>query len=81
MTRRLYEFVCPENHLTEQFIDETIREADCLTCSKPATRIVSAVACSLDPISGHYPSATMQWAKDRQVKIQQERKHDPEYNP
>jgi len=76
MTRRIYEFICPDQHVTEAFIDEEVRETDCLTCDKTASRMVSAVQCTLDPLSGHWPGATMKWAKNRQDQIKRERRED-----
>ena len=74
MTRRIFEFICPDQHVTERFIDEEERETECSTCDKTASRIVSAVQCTLDPLSGDWPGATMKWAKDREQKIKHERK-------
>ena len=73
MTRRIFEFICPDQHVTERFIDEEVRETDCSTCSKIASRMVSAVQCTLDPVSGDWPGATMKWAKNRQDQIKRER--------
>lgn len=73
MARRIFEFICPDQHVTERFIDEEVRETDCSTCEKIATKMISAVQCSLDPLSGHWPGATMKWAKNRQDQIKRER--------
>ena len=81
MTRRIYEFLCPDGHTNNEFVDETVRQTECETCGKESTRIVSAVPSVLDPLSGDYPSSTMKWAQNRQQQIQKERKQDPEYNP
>jgi hypothetical protein len=76
MTRRIYEFVCPDGHVTEKFIDEEVRETDCSACDATATKMISAVQCSLDPISGDWPGATMKWAKNRQDQIKRERSRE-----
>lgn len=81
MTRRIYEFLCPDGHTNDEFVDEAVRQTECSTCGKEAIRIVSAVTAVLDPLSGAFPGSTMKWASDRQRMIQQERKQDPEYNP
>tara|TARA_B110000858_G_C17596632_1_gene378115 strand:+ start:611 stop:742 length:132 start_codon:yes stop_codon:yes gene_type:complete len=39
-----------------------------------ASRIISPVRSLLDPISGDFAGATMKWARDREKKIQKERK-------
>ena len=76
MTRRIFEFRCPNEHVTERFIDEDARETACSTCDATASRMVSAVQCTLDPLSGHWPGATMKWAKSRQDQIKRERSKD-----
>jgi len=35
--------------------------------------MISAVQCTLDPLSGDWPGATMKWAKNRQDQIKRER--------
>ena len=74
MTRRIYEFLCPDQHVTDRFIDEEVRETECSTCGKTATKMLSAVQCTLDPISGHFPGSTMKWAKNREDQIRRERR-------
>lgn len=61
---RLYrEFRCPEcNDKFERLVENTITTARC-SCGGNAKKVVSAVRCVLDPISGHFPSATDKWAK------------------
>jgi len=76
MPRRIYEFRCSDNHITEQYIDEKEGQTTCSICDKTAFRIVSAVKCSLDPISGHFPDATAKWAKNRDYQIKRERREE-----
>jgi hypothetical protein len=44
-----------------------------LLATKTASRMISAVQCTLDPLSGDWPGATMKWAKNRQDQIKRER--------
>lgn len=74
MTRRIFDFKCSDDHVTESLIDESIREAPCKTCGNVATRVISPVASMLDIASGDFPGATAKWARDRQRKINQENK-------
>ena len=74
MSRRIYDFQCTELHITEAFIDSTIKEHVCAECGAKAQRIVSPVRSMLDPISGDFPGATMKWAKNRQETIKRERR-------
>ena len=71
---RIFDFKCPNDHVFEAFVDSECRETECKECSEVARRIISPVKTVLDPLSGSFPGATMKWAKDRQKKIQQERK-------
>ena len=57
------EFRCQEcTTKFEKFIDNSIATVRC-SCGGLANKVVSAVRCVLDPISGHFPSATDRWAK------------------
>jgi len=72
--RLLFDFRCPDNHVTEALVASDEREHLCGLCNKMAQRIISPVRSSLDHISGDFPGATMKWAKQRQQKIKIERK-------
>ena len=71
--RILIDFKFPNGHKFEKFTDPTLK-VPCPTCGADSKRVVTAANVQLDPISGHFPSATRSWAKMRQQKIQQERK-------
>lgn len=55
MARRMYEFMCPDNHRFERLTDEHERTSVCPQCSQEGKRIISAVHLSakmgLDPSS------------------------------
>lgn len=72
--RLMFDFECPDGHITESLINSDENTAPCKECGKPASRMISPVRCYLDPYSGHFPGATETWAKGRQKKIQEERK-------
>ena len=72
--RRMYEFVCEDEHISEALVDETCRELACRACGKPATRIVSMVRSQLEGITGAFPSAYDAWDRKRSEKLAQERK-------
>lgn len=79
--KRLFEFKCEDDHITEQFVNSEDRTSDCRTCGKPAKRIISAPRVSLDPISGDFPGATMKWARNREAQIQREKKAIANHGP
>jgi len=72
--RRMFEFVCEDGHISEAFVDDSVRELSCRACAKKATRIVSAVNMKLEGISGAFPSAYDAWERKRSEKLAQERK-------
>ena len=70
----LFEFMCKDGHLTEKLVSRETRQIDCPQCEEVATRVISAVRCSLDPTSGHFPGATDKWVRAREQKMKLERK-------
>ncbi len=72
--RIFIDFKCSNGHTTEKFIDNKTKEIECPVCSKIASKVISPVRSLLDPISGDFVGATMKWARDREKKIQKERK-------
>jgi hypothetical protein len=74
MPRRLFDFACKNSHITESFVDIDTKEVQCSECGETATRIISPIRVSLDPISGDFPVATARWAKMRSEKIALEKK-------
>ena len=79
MPRRLYEFKCSNNHVTEQFVDETIKTSQCRECDENATRIISPTGIYLEPFSGLYPSSYDRWTRVRSEKMTQEKKRNAEH--
>lgn len=71
---RIYDFQCPNGHIFESFVDPQLMHLPCTQCTDVADRLISPVRSILDPISGTFPGATMKWARDRAVKLEQERK-------
>ena len=74
MPRRLFDFNCPNGHDFESFVDTSCKTLTCPICGTHSTRIVSYAGPVLDPISGHFPSATKNWSKWRHEVIKAERK-------
>jgi len=70
----LFDFKCDSNHVTEKLVKSDTTDIECPVCGNKALRQISAVRSKLDHISGDFPGATMRWAKQREQKINQERK-------
>jgi len=74
MPRRIFEFLCEEDHLQEHLVSYEITKVPCELCGKDAHRQISAPRISLDPVSGDHPQATARWARQREEKRLLERK-------
>ena len=79
MPRRLYEFKCAKDHVTEQFVDETIKISQCRVCDEEATRIISPTGIYLEPFSGLHPSSYDRWTRVRAEKLAKEKKTTAEH--
>jgi len=79
LSRRMYEFKCEQNHITERFIDEMEKTVNCDRCDGTATRIISPTGIYLEPFSGVYPSAYDRWTKVRAEKLKQDTKKNAEH--
>ncbi len=76
MARRMFEFLCEEEHLQESLVSDEVTKLTCEVCGKEALRIISTPRIALDPISGDYPGATARWERNRAEKMKIERKRN-----
>jgi hypothetical protein len=74
MPKRIYEFICSNDHITEAYIDSELRTTECKVCDQPAIRIISKPLVKLEGVTGDFPGAAMQWERKRNEKMAQERK-------
>lgn len=72
----MYDFKCKNLHVTESFVDETVKEVQCGECDEIATRIISPTGIYLEPFSGIYPQATERWERNRAEKLRLEKKQN-----
>ena len=83
--RRIFEFVCEKAHISERFIDDSVRTTECAICGSKASRIVSKPAIKLEGVTGAFPGAYDRWERIRAEKLAQERKqnasHGKEHTP
>lgn len=61
MALRMFEFVCDNGHITEKLVKDDVREVSCSVCEGLASRIMSAVRCNLEGITGDFPGAYRKW--------------------
>ena len=72
--RRIFDFQCAKGHITEKYVDDSVKVIQCPHCANDASRLISAPRISLEGISGDFPGATMAWEKRRESHIKYERK-------
>ena len=72
--KRMFEFLCTNDHLTEQFIDEDARTTVCRECGAEAMRQISTPRIALEGITGAFPGAADKWVTKRAEKLKQEQK-------
>jgi hypothetical protein len=61
--KRIFEFRCAKDHLTEKLVDDEVRSIECPHCRNEASRIISSPRISLEGITGAFPSAHEAWAR------------------
>ena len=74
MTRRIFEFQCNNDHVFEQYIDDSLKTTTCPACDTEAKRIISKPRIDLEGCSGDFPTAADAWVKRRESHMKYERK-------
>ena len=72
--KRMFDFQCAKGHITEKFIDDSVKVVQGPHCGNDATRLIAAPRVSLEGITGAFPGAAMAWEKRRESHIAWERK-------
>ncbi len=75
MARRMYDFKCSAEHITEGFVDYETTTISC-SCGDVANRIISPVRISLDGTDPLFVGAYDRWARIREEKTKQEVKRN-----
>lgn len=73
--RRMYEFRCSKEHLTEALVDYETTQVNC-ECGEVATRIISTPRIALDGTNPNFVGAYDRWARVREEKAKQEVKRN-----
>ena len=74
MAKRIFEFICTNNHLFDRYIDDEQFATSCPHCNANARRIISIPRIDLDGCSGDFPTASDAWVKKRESHMKYERK-------
>jgi len=75
--RVLNDFVCPQGHFKEHFVENYVMTLECHSCADVATKVRSVPNFQLpgnDPAG--FPTAYDKWNKKREQKIAQELKSE-----
>lgn len=74
MAKRIYEFLCKNSHISETYVESSVRNIKCNTCSEDAERIVSTPAIKLEGWSGSFPGAANKFDRIHREKLKAEQK-------
>jgi hypothetical protein len=74
MTKRIYEFVCKNDHINEIYVDSAVRTVNCQVCSQDAERMISSPAIKLEGWSGSFPGAANKFDRIHREKLKAEQK-------
>jgi len=70
--KRMFEFQCANDHVTERLIDDSLRTCICTECGENAIRLISKPRIALEGVSGDFPGAADAWVRKRAEKQKQE---------
>lgn len=75
MTVRVFDFVCLNQHKSEQFVGPETRAVQCPECDQLALRQPAAPRTKLEPFTGAFPSAADKWVRNRESHMAKERQN------
>lgn len=75
MSRKMYDFKCSNDHITESYVGYETTSILC-ECGLKANRIISPVRINLDGTDPVFVSAYDKWAKRHEEKQKQEAKQN-----
>lgn len=73
--RRMYDFKCEAQHVTEGLVDYETTQITC-ACGNVANRVISPVRISLDGTNPNFTGAYDRWARIREEKAKIEAKQN-----
>lgn len=69
--RILRDFICPEGHISEQYIDSNTDSIICNKCGNLATYVIGCPTIRLDGTDPAFPTAYDRWATIREKRHRQ----------
>lgn len=74
MSTRVFDFLCPNGHRVELFVEAGTEEAKC-DCGAVSVRQIATPRAVLDGCSGHFPTASDAWENRRKSHMRKESKN------
>lgn len=66
MSRRMFEFKCDSQHVTESLVELETQTLQCSVCGETATRMLSTPRIALNGWNMHFPTAADRWARNHE---------------
>ena len=66
MSLRYFDFQCAKEHVTEHLVDSEVTVVECPHCRNDASRLISTPRIKLEGITGAFPTAADQWARNHE---------------
>ena len=63
MAKRMFEFRCVKEHISEKFVGSEVMVVECPHCHNDASRIISSPRIRLEGITGAFPTAYDAWER------------------
>lgn len=76
--KRIFEFRCVKDHVSEKFLDSEVRSIECPHCRNEASRIISSPRIKLEGITGAFPTAADAWARKHEEAARVAQKRNAE---
>jgi len=61
--KRMFEFRCVKDHVSEKYVDDEVTSVECPHCHNEASRIISSPRFKLEGITGAFPTAYDAWER------------------
>ena len=76
--KRIFEFRCVKDHVTEKYVDDKVTSVECPHCHNEASRIISSPRFKLEGFTGAFPTAYDAWERKRAEAMRVAQKRNAE---
>jgi len=70
------DFICPDGHVQEKFLDNKLKASKCDICGQGSVKKQAAIRFRLDGTSGDFPTASAAWERKRKEQLKLEEKRE-----